>query len=246
MYFLDLPGNILLALAVNISIALISFKAKLVDITGVMAGLAAGVFVFIGLGHQGFIILFTFFLLGSLASKFKMKTKEKMGLAQKKGGQRGWLHVLANCSIATACALCIMIFPSANRLLFFVAAVAALATALGDTISTELGQLYGRRAFLLISLKKVKPGTEGAVSAEGTVFGFAASIGIALLALAFHPFEGYGFDAVIVVSLAAMTANMIESVIGGFYHKYGKESPETLLNFANTLFGAALAAVWFL
>ncbi len=246
MYFTDLPGNLPTALAVNIPLALVSYKAKLVDTSGVMAGLAAGVLIFCGLGHQGFIILFVFFLAGSSASKFKIGAKQKMGAAQKSGGRRGWAHVAANCSVAAACALCVMIFPDANRPAFYAAAVASLAAALGDTISTELGQLYGKRAYLLVSLTRVDPGTEGAVSVEGTILGFAASIGLALAAWVFHPFEDYGIRAVIAVSSSAAAANLVESFMGGLYYKFGRRSPEHLLNFAGALIGAAPAMLWFL
>ncbi len=43
-----------------------------------------------------------------------------------------------------------------------------------------------------------------------------------------------------------MMANFIESIIGGLFYQFGKKSPETLMNFSNTLIGALLAAAWFL
>lgn len=246
VHFQDLPGNIWIALILNTVIAAASHKAKLVDMSGVIAGWIVGVLIYVGLGHEGFIILFAFFLAGSFASKFKIATKEKMGVAQKKGGQRGAKHVFANCFVGAACATVAIVTDPSERMVWFVAFVASLATALGDTISTELGQLYGKRAYLLITLERVKPGTEGAISMEGTVLGFGASILLALVAWPLHPFDyQYGLKAVVVVSLAAMMANFIESILGGLYHQFGKESPETLMNFGNTVIGAVLAAVWF-
>ncbi|MBZ0271114.1 DUF92 domain-containing protein [bacterium] len=244
--FATLPGYWLHALVINAAIGFASFYAKLVDKTGLWSGIVVGTLVYVGFGYEGFVVLFAFFLAGSLASKFKMKTKERMGVAQKKGGRRGLSHVVANTGVPALCAVASILAEPASRPMLFVAFAAALATALGDTISTELGQLYGKRAFLLITLERVKPGTEGAVSAEGTALGFSASIAIALLALPFHPFyEPFGWRAVIVVSLAAMMANFIESIVGGLYHQFGKTSPETMMNFGNTAVGAILAAAWF-
>ncbi|MCZ7586927.1 MAG: DUF92 domain-containing protein [Deltaproteobacteria bacterium] len=228
--FQDLPGNILIALAVNFIIGFASYKAKLVDKSGLWSGIVVGVLVFVGFGWEGFVLLFTFFLAGSLASKFKMKTKSKMGVAQKKGGQRGLAHVFANTAVPAVCALVAILAEPPDRPVYFIAFAAALATALGDTISTELGQLYGKRTYLLITLERVRPGTEGAVSAEGTALGFGASILLALAAFGVHPFPGaFGIKAVAIVALAAMMANFIESILGGLYHQFGKESPETLM-----------------
>ncbi len=189
-FFQDLPGNIFIAIAVNLPIALLSWKARLVDFSGFISGLVVGILIFVGFDYDGFILLFAFFLVGSLASKFKIKSKEKLGVAQKKGGQRGIGHVVANTGVPAACALLAILADQQDRYVYFVAFAAALATALGDTISTELGQLYGKRAFLLITMERVRPGTEGAVSAEGTAFGFGASAVLAVLAFFSTRFPG--------------------------------------------------------
>ena len=247
-YFQDLPGDIRLAFLINFLIGFASWKARLVDVSGLISGIVVGILIYIGLGYEGFIILFSFFLLGSVASKFKIKTKEKLGVAQKKGGQRGLKHVFANTGVAGVCAAASILAAPQDRGAWFIAFVASLATALGDTISTELGQVYGKRAYLLITLERVRPGTEGAISAEGTALGFAASGVLAVLGYFLHPiFPGfiYGIKAVILVSLAAMMANLIESILGGIFHQFGKESPETVMNFANTVIGAGLAYAWF-
>ena len=127
----------------------------------------------------------------------------------------------------------------------------SLATALGDTISTELGQIYGKKTYSLITLKRVRTGTEGAVSLEGTLLGFGASIALAVLAYFFHPEFAFpnslhlGLKGVVVISLAAMMANFIESLIGGILQQFDLTGPEMVMNFLNTLVGAVLAIVWF-
>jgi uncharacterized membrane protein len=95
-------------------------------------------------------------------------------------------------------------------------------------------------------MERVKPGTEGAVSLEGTVLGFGASAALALMAWPLRPLNySYELRAVVLVAMAAIIANLVESIVGGLYHQFGKESPETLMNFGNTVLGAALAMVWF-
>ena len=46
--------------------------------------------------------------------------------------------------------------------------VPSLATKLGDTFASEIGKAYGKTTFLITTFERVEPGTEGAVSAEGT------------------------------------------------------------------------------
>ena len=62
--------------------------------------------------------------------------------------------------------------------------VASLSTKLSDTTASEVGKAYGKRTFLITTLKAVPRGTEGAVSLEGTVAGIVASVAIALVAWA--------------------------------------------------------------
>ncbi|MCB1152720.1 DUF92 domain-containing protein, partial [bacterium] len=117
---MDLPGHPAVAVAVNLVIALISYKAKLVDKSGVIAGLIAGILIFIGFGPEGFVLLFTFFVVGSVASKFKISAKKKLGVAQKKSGQRGAAHVLANVSVAAALAAIAILSETEDRYLYLI------------------------------------------------------------------------------------------------------------------------------
>ena len=80
------------------------------------------------------------------------------------------------CSISSAlpAPLC-PLPPPVLRLAF----VTAFATKLADTFASEIGKGYGRTTFLITNFKRVPPGTEGAVSAEGTA---AAAVGGGLLA----------------------------------------------------------------
>lgn len=124
--------------------------------------------------------------------------------------------------------------------LYRLAYVASLATKLSDTFASEIGKAFGKTTFLITNMKRVEPGTEGAVSAEGTA---AALFGGFLLSL-------YGRSvglinsgpAMIASTLAAFIATNIESVIGATLQ--GKNGvnwiTNEVVNFANTLIGAAI------
>ena len=64
--------------------------------------------------------------------------------------------------------MCVVRLPEAFlKPLLAVAYVASLATKLSDTLASEVGKAYGKTCYLSTTLKRVPPGTEGAVSLEG-------------------------------------------------------------------------------
>jgi uncharacterized protein (TIGR00297 family) len=105
--------------------------------------------------------------------------------------------------------------------------VAALATKLADTFASEIGKAYGKTTFLITTLERVKPGTEGAISAEGTA---AAVLGGFVLSTCGYLLGIIDFRSVVVSTIAAFLATMAESVIGA-----------TVVNFMNTLIGGTIA-----
>jgi uncharacterized protein (TIGR00297 family) len=112
-----------------------------------------------------------------------------------------------------------------------------VATAAADTCSSEVGKAYGRRTFLITSFRPVPPGTEGAVSLEGTLGGLAggaivASVG-ALCGL-------FGWPAAILVAIAGLLGSLAESVIGTVAEKRGWLDND-LLNALNTAIGGGIA-----
>jgi uncharacterized protein (TIGR00297 family) len=118
--------------------------------------------------------------------------------------------------------------------------VASLGTKLADTFASEIGKAYGKTTFLITTLQRVEPGTEGAVSAEGTA---AAIVGGLLLSL-------YGWwiglidaPSIAISTVAAFVATNIESILGAtLQNKEGlKWITNEVINFLNTLIGAGIA-----
>ena len=124
--------------------------------------------------------------------------------------------------------------------LFLLGYVASLATKLADTFASEIGKAYGKTTFLITNLQRVEPGTEGAVSVEGTA---AALVGGLLLSLCGYALGFISMPAVMVSSVAAFIATNIESLLGALLQdKEGLEwITNEVINFFNTLIGAALA-----
>ncbi|HEX3067955.1 MAG TPA: DUF92 domain-containing protein, partial [Thermoanaerobaculia bacterium] len=151
---------------VNTVLALIGFALKSVNVSGMVAGWILGCVVVIGGGPPMYVALLAFFVLGTLATKLGYARKARAGLAQEGGGRRGAAHAFANVGVAAICA--IACWRGLGLVPLFMG-IAALATAAADTTASEIGQLFGRRAFLPLTLRRVEPGTEGAISIEGTL-----------------------------------------------------------------------------
>lgn len=233
-----LPQRLLWAALVNGALAAAAYAARTVDRSGVVAGFLVGFAIWAFLGWQGFLLLLAFFVIGSACTKLGYRKKAAAKLAQEKGGRRGARHALANAGVAVACALFAALTP--HPVLFALAFAGAFATAASDTASSEIGQLLGRRTYLVTTFKPVPRGTEGAVSLEGTLAGVLASAVIGALGAALGLFPWAG---VLAVMVAAFVGTTFESVVGAALEKRHLLDNEAL-NFLNTLVGALVAAAF--
>ena len=224
------------AAGVNLVLAGLGYASRGVNISGAIAGFLVGTLIYACLNWQGYALLLAFFVLGTSVTKLGYKQKAAAGLAQDSGGRRGAKHAVANTSVAAACAF--FALTTAHTELFVLAFAAAFATKTSDTASSEIGQLWGRRTFLLTTLRPVPRGTEGAVSLEGTVAGIVASVLVAAVGAIAGLFS---FSWVWVVVFAAFVGTTLESLIGATLEKRGLLDNEAV-NFLNTLVGALTAA----
>ena len=237
--FLHTPGlplRLLFAALINGALAAAAYAARTVNRSGVVAGFCVGFAIYAALDWKGFLLLFAFFVIGSGCTKLGYKRKAAASLAQEEGGKRGARHALANAGVATACAF--FTATTGHPLLFGIAFAAAFATAAADTAGSEIGQLLGRRTFLLTTFRPVPRGTEGAVSIEGTLAGILASLILAVLGKAVGL---YGWSGVPLVVIAAFVGTIFESIVGAALEKRRLLDNEAL-NFLNTLVGALVAA----
>jgi uncharacterized protein (TIGR00297 family) len=229
-------GRLGVGAGVNVALGLGALAAGAVDLSGFLVGglLGAGVWWF--LGWRAFVLFAAFVLGGSLVTKIGYRRKADAKLAQEKGGRRGARHALANTGTAFFCALFAAVTPYPR--LFGLAFAGALATALADTCGSEIGQLWGRRTFLITTLKPVPRGTDGAVSVEGTAAGIVGSLVVAALGAWGGLYPAWPGIAVIVI--AAFLGTTLESLFGALLEQRGLLDNEAI-NFLNTLVGALLA-----
>jgi uncharacterized protein (TIGR00297 family) len=228
--------DVLVALGVNAVVAGAAWLAQTVSASGALAGLGVGTIVWVGTGWRGYLLLVTFFVLGSLATKHRYSEKAARGIEEKGGGARGAKNALAKGAVAVACAVGHLF---TGHPLFLYGFASAIATALSDTASSELGKVYGKHPILITTLKRVPPGTEGAVSIEGTLFGIAASAVVAALAVGLGLLEGEGVAGGAIVIAAAFVGTTFESYLGAAIQGFRGISNE-MVNVFLTLVGAGV------
>src|SRR5205823_4804877 len=174
---------------------------------------------------------------GTVATAVGRTEKEKFGIAEKNKGERTTGQVLANGGIAALAGLLALINHK-HPLIWQLAAAAALSSATADTLSSELGSIYGRRFYNILTFKKDKRGLDGVVSLEGTLFGIAGSAMIALIYAA-----GYGHPAhMLLILLAGTIGNLADSILGATLERKGRITND-LVNGLNTLIAAITALI---
>lgn len=231
-----LGRRLLLGAAINLVLGLAGYAAGGVDRSGLVVGFLLGTAIYACLDWRGYVLLLAFFVLGTLATRTGYARKAAAKLAQEKGGRRGAKNALSKVTVPMFAAF--FAATTEHPVLFALAFAGALATASSDTVSSELGQLWGRRTFLITTFRPVPRGTEGAVSLEGTLAGVAASLLVGGLGYGVGLFPAAG---VAVVVIAAFVGTTLESLVGATIEKRGLLDNEAV-NFLNTLCGALAAA----
>ena len=225
------------AALLNLVVAAISHRAGSVSTSGLVAGLVVGIVVFVCGGPAGWVLLFAGFLLATVCSRVGLRRKTVLGIAEAREGRRGAGNTIANCAVGTVAAAVAVVSPQAP--LALLAMTAALVAGASDTVASELGKAWGGRTFLPTTLRRVRPGTPGAMSVEGTTAGV---LGAGLLAVVAAGLELTPWHWTWVVVVAATAGALVESLLAATLEASGVLDND-LLNFLNTAAAAAAAVL---
>ena len=188
----------------------------MVNRSGAVCGFLLGVAVYLGYGYKSFLLMFAFFVIGSVATRLGYARKAARGVAEKRGGARSWREALAN-SLAGAF-FSILVITTHHEGAFLMALIAAFAEATGDTVSSEIGQWISGRAYLITTFKPVPAGENGGVSVGGSIAGGLASALVVALAFGMG-LCGKGGAAIALA--AAVAGNLLDSVLGATLERRG-------------------------
>lgn len=180
---------------------------------GISAAFLLGTFAWRAFGAPAFLLVVSYFIVGTSVTKVKIKQKEKEGIAEKRSGKRGPSSVWGSGAAGIACAIAAIAGLGGSRSshLWQLGFAASFATKLSDTVSSEIGKAFGKTTYLVTTLKPVKRGTEGAISLEGTLAGLTASLLFSAFAYKIHQITACGAGVCVV---ASQMANLFESYAG--------------------------------
>ena len=221
----SIPFLILLILGVVISIR----KKKLTPFAA-FTGAICATLIYDATQYAGFLMLTMFFVTGTIATAIGRKQKE--GLERGESTQRKYGQVIANAGMATILAVLAIEYPDYQNLCIFMLA-GSLASATSDTLSSELGTLYGKKFYNCLTWKKDQKGLDGVVSLEGTLAGI---VGGTLIAVIYAIAYGWNINFILII-IAATIGNFMDSIFGATLERR-KILTNDAVNFLSTLFAA--------
>jgi len=205
--------RVAVALGVTVVLGYLSYALETASLPGMLTGVLLGLLTIVLGDYAWFAMLIAFFGIGGLSSKFRYDEKRDRGIAEANEGARGTGNVLANSLAALAALLAGAASPNLGlpRALFLFAFAGAVAAALADTLSSEIGGLYDRPR-LITSFEVVDPGEDGAVTWQGTVAGV---VGAAIVAgIGGGLVETIGPTGAAAIAVAGVGGMFVDSLLG--------------------------------
>jgi uncharacterized protein (TIGR00297 family) len=223
------------AIGLSMAFAFFAWGLRAVTAAAALAGLCLTVVLCLAAGPTALLPVMAVFLLTMVSTRVGLRRKERFGTAEHRRG-RGALQILANVSVAAICAAPLIFLAHAHYLLL-AGASAALAEAAGDTVSSELGQAFGRSPRLITTLRPVAPGRDGGITVSGTIFAFLA----AALVCVTCQWAGLLLPQFYwTVLSAAFFGTLLDSLLGATLERPGLLGNNSV-NFTSTAFSAAFA-----
>jgi uncharacterized protein (TIGR00297 family) len=225
------------ALIVNTVLIALAQRLPLLTRWGWVHAGILGTVLWGSLGWTGWLSVVLYLGLGSAVTKLGFSDKQRRGLAEARGGCRSPLNVWG--SAATGASLALLIAAGLEPKPWLLAAFAAsFAAKLADTFGSEIGKRWGRTPRLITTLRRVDPGTEGAISMEGTLASAVGSLLMAVVmwALALLP----SLSWIWLVAVVGLVATLAESVLGAVAQTRLSWMSNELVNALQTSFAAVL------
>ena len=160
-------------------LSLLAFKFKLLTVSGSVASFAVGVVIGWFGSINWLVLLIVFTLLGFAVTRYKLQAKINKGLQEGKKGERTYRNVLANGLVPAVIAIFSWLAGTPADFTSSLVYLAAISVAAADTTASELG-ILSPKTYLITTFERVKPGTDGGVSALGT---FAAAVASAFASI---------------------------------------------------------------
>ncbi|MCD1296272.1 TIGR00297 family protein [Methanocella sp. CWC-04] len=221
------PAAIVVAVTFPLVIGIISFKLNAADLSGALSGVLIGVLIIVFGGITWFLLFLVFFFLGALFTKYKYAYKKSLGAAESNQGSRGYKNAFGNCLAPLIFVVAYGVLGNTempyigyiDKTIFLAAYLGAMATATGDTLASEIGSTYQGSPRMITTFKKVKTGTDGAVSLLGETAALFGSSAIAVIALPLGMITTLDPVLVLVTVLGGFLGTNADSLLGATLQK---------------------------
>ncbi len=240
---------VLVAVLVTLALGLVAFRTGTVTVAGMLSGTLLALVTFVVGGFGWFAMLAAFFVVGGLSTKYRYEEKVDRGVAESDEGRRGTANVLSNGLVP----LLLVVGWAATSAIagfegrepfgtgFLLAFGGGVATAIADTLSSEIGSLQDNPR-LITSFEPVPVGTDGAITSIGSVAGASGSFLIAVMA--FVLFAEIGVLGATLVFVAGVGGMFADSLLGATLE--GELLANDGVNLLATAIGAMLGGGIFL
>ena len=211
-------NNFFIGFLVNSILILVFSRIPIMTKNGWISAGILGTILWGCLSWQGWMSVVLYLIFGSLVTKIGFKYKESKGIAEKRSGKRGPENVWG--SSATGLFFAVLIkLDFSNLAILKVAFAASFAAKLADTFGSEIGKRFGTNTYLITTFQKVKKGTEGGISFEGTL---ASLLGALIMSYSMYFLDIINMKSELqIVLFSGFFATVLESYIGArFQEKY--------------------------
>lgn len=217
---------------VPVTFAIMAWLLRGVDITGALAGVSVA-FIFYGIGGwRLFTLLLIIFAITLLATKLGGAHERAIEIRKSHG--RSASQVMSNLFVAS---VLLLFSKSANSIVFAGAAFAALIELAADTVSSELGEVFGRPTYLITTWRRAESGINGGISVVGSLAGVAAAMLVGASAYKLDLFD----TRIWICTIAGIAGTLVDSLLGATVEARGWISNDAV-NLISTAAAAILCA----
>ena len=224
------------AVIIGFTFGYFAFRSKTADLSGLFSSALVGIILLVFADARWFMIMLTFFILGSAATRYKFEYKKRIGVEQGQSGARGYRNVFANGIVATAAAVLFGVF---QQPVFIVMYVGCVASAAADTVASEIG-VTGGIPYMITTLKKVPIGTNGGVTLVGETVALLGGFAVSLVAFLLGVITP---SMLVICTVAGFAGTNIDSFVGATLENngfFGNAGTNLLATIGGGLFAVAI------
>jgi uncharacterized protein (TIGR00297 family) len=176
------PLQLLVAISIAFLLSYLAYRKDIADISAMITATLLGMIIITFTDLRWFLALIAFFAIGGGFTRYRYEYKKSRGVAEERGGVRSYKNVFANSLPAFTIAVAYQAFVGFQQILL-IAYLASLATALADTLASEIGQASSSQPRMITTFRKTMPGTDGGVTLVGELASLGGAFVMAVLAV---------------------------------------------------------------